>query len=325
MHSALLTTVFLGAAMIRQIDYDAGTEPGRITYYEQSGNGACDIPQNEWPEYTAALDENHFLGGMACGATVRITNRDKAIVVMIVDLCPVAGNEQWCSGDLTHFDLGGEAAFGQLEPPLSGVKEVEFQWLPAPVGDTPVKLRFKDGINPWWVAIEVLNHRYPIARLEIKNPQTGSWLTGDRTQPGMWNYFQFDFTGNGLQAPFDIRITDQYGQIILESAPVVQEKYQWTGKNQFPLLPRHRSAVLYPGERAFPPDARLRVVNQRLQVNLPEGTLVQVYDLRGMVVASLAAPSAAAELRLPRLSSGVYAIRAGRGSLPGGLQWFCIR
>jgi len=166
-------------------------------------------------------------------------NQGKEIQAMVVDLCPVQGNEQWCSGDMTHFDLGGSTAFAQLEPPVTGVKEITFQWLPTPVGNTPVKLRLKDGVNAYWVAIEVINHRYPVAKLEIKDPQSGAWIAGNRTRPGMYNYWQFDFTGNGLKAPFQIRITDQYGQVIEETGPIVQEKYMWTGINQFPLLPRH--------------------------------------------------------------------------------------
>jgi hypothetical protein len=227
------------ALAIAQINYDSGVQPGRITYYSQTPVVACDIPQSLWPQYTAALSEAQFQGGLACGCVARLFSNGKSIDVMIVDLCPKTGNEQWCSGDRHHFDLGGSAAFSQLEPITTGVKELQFLWLPTPVGSSAVKLRFKDGTNPWWVAIQLLNHRYPVAKVEIKNPQSGQWISGDRTKPGMWNYWQFSFGGNGLAAPFQLRITDQYGQVIEENAPVPQSSLQWDGRNQFPPLPQH--------------------------------------------------------------------------------------
>jgi hypothetical protein len=240
--------VCIASISFAEINYDAGVQSGRITYYDQSPTVACDIPTSEWPQYTSALYESGFSGGLACGATARLMNNGKEIQVMIVDLCPVKGNEQWCSGDKPHFDLGGANTFTQLEPPVTGVKDITFEWIPTPVGNTPVKLRYKDGINAWWVAIQVLNHRYPVAKLEIQDPATSQWRTGNNTLEGMWNYWQFDFTGNGLKPPFKIRITDQYGQVIEESATLVQEKYQWNGEHQFPLLPRHgnQTAVTAP-------------------------------------------------------------------------------
>jgi len=44
--------------VLADINYDAGVENGRITFYSQSATVACDIPQSEWPQYTTALSEN---------------------------------------------------------------------------------------------------------------------------------------------------------------------------------------------------------------------------------------------------------------------------
>lgn len=299
---------------IAQINYDTGVENGRITFYSQSATVACDIPQSEWPQYTTALSEKHFQAGLACGATVRLMNQGKEIQAMVVDLCPVQGNEQWCSGDMTHFDLGGSTAFAQLEPPVTGVKEISFQWIPTPVGNTPVRLRLKDGINAYWVAIEVINHRYPVAKLEIKDPQSGAWIVGNRTRPGMYNYWQFDFTGNGLKAPFQIRITDQYGQVIEETGPVVQEKYMWTGTNQFPLLPRHvavKKTSLFRGstERAIG-----QIVHNWLYTGVICATSVRIYNPAGRIVVDMSLPAGTTSAALPDLPAGIYIVKLTAGS-----------
>ncbi len=232
MHSFLI--LVFPTLLFSQIDYNKDFSKGRITWYSQSNYVACDIPQSEWPQYTAALSEKHFQNGIACGATARLRNGSNEIEVMIVDLCPVQGNEQWCSGDMTHFDLGNTSTFSQLEKVEKGVAEVEFKWIPTPVGDKPVKLRLKDGVNKYWVALQVLNHRYPISKLEVKNPLTGQWETGKKPK-NMWNYWVFSYTGDGLTVPYYIRITDQFGQVIEETGNTLQEKAIWEGTNQFPV------------------------------------------------------------------------------------------
>jgi expansin (peptidoglycan-binding protein) len=306
---------------IAEINYEAGVEQGRITFYAQSNIVACDIPQSEWPQYTTALSEKHFQGGLACGATVRLMNKGKEIQAMVVDLCPVQGNEQWCSGDMTHFDLGNSTAFAQLEPPETGVRELSFQWLPTPVGDTPVKLRLKDGINAYWFAIEVINHRYPVAKLEIKDPQSGAWIAGNRTRPGMYNYWQFDFTGNGLQAPFQIRITDQYGQVIEETGTVIEEKYMWTGQNQFPHMPQHVGLEGPSSSHGSINRAMVRIVRNRLYGADRCGARVCIYDPAGKMVGAMNVPAAAASIALPDLPVGVYIVKVGKGSKAAKQLW----
>lgn len=311
----------LPALLFADINFDAGVENGRITYYAQSNFVACDIPMSEWPQYTTALSEKHFQGGLACGATVRLMNAGKEIRAMVVDLCPVVGNEEWCSGDMTHFDLGNATTFAQLEPPVTGVKQITFEWIPTPVGDTPVKLRLKDGINNWWIAIEVINHRYPIAKLEIKDPQSGAWRAGDRTKPGMYNYWQFDFTGNGLTPPFQIRITDQYGQVIEETGTVVQEKYMWTGTHQFPLLPRHGGAEVRGLVAESAAAQGYRIALNRLYAKSSAPVSVTVYGPTGRNVARIHFPGCCAGAALPSLPPGIYGLGISSGGAVTRIRW----
>jgi len=332
MFRILFLSILITAVTIAEINYDAGVEHGRITWYAQSNVVACDIPMSEWPTYTAALSEAHFQRGLACGATARLIKNGKEIQVMIVDLCPKDENPQWCSGDMTHFDLGGTNAFSQLESVETGVTELDFEWLPTPVGNSPVKLRFKDQVNEYWVAIQVLNHRYPVAKLEINDPQSGSWLTGDRTEEGMWNYWQFNFS-QALQTPFQIRITDQYGQVIEETASTIQGDYMWTGQNQFPLLQRHGGTtdiqglspginnVLRVGQWTDTP----YIVQNKLYLGKLKYAKIVIFDIFGRMKASMELPKERNFLNLPKLNAGIYLVRIMGINSSQTLRWILYR
>jgi expansin len=321
MYKSILFLLFLCGFSVAQLDYNAGAKQGRITYYDQVTVGACDIPVNTRPQYTAALDQPDFQNGLACGATARLINNGKEIQVMIVDLCPTQGNEQWCSGDMPHFDLAGSSTFGLLEPVSAGVKVLQFQWIPTPVGTSPIKLRYKDGTNAWWVAIEVLNHRYPILKVEVKNPQTGAWMTSNRTQAG-WNYWVFQFTGSGLQTPYQIRITDQYGHAIEETATTIQASYMWTGANQFPLRPED-AAVEYKILPKNSAAAGVSIVKNRLFTAAAINAPIIISDLHGRAVA-VAHGDGSSSVILPRLPQGVYSVSIPMEHSLQRVRWTCL-
>ena len=52
----------------------------------------------------------------------------------------------------------------------------------------PIDYHFKDGSNPYWTAIQIRNHRYPIAKLEAMTP-SGAYKTIGRLD---YNYFVDD-------------------------------------------------------------------------------------------------------------------------------------
>lgn len=45
------------------------------------------------------------------------------------DYCPVQGNEQWCSGDMVHFDLR-DSTFSQIAQSSWGVIEMNYRKVP---------------------------------------------------------------------------------------------------------------------------------------------------------------------------------------------------
>ncbi|HSQ41424.1 MAG TPA: hypothetical protein VLM37_04005 [Fibrobacteraceae bacterium] len=228
------------------INMDAGPlTDGRATYYDYTETVACDIPTDAWPDYVAALSEPQFQDGLACGASAKLQwtsseGEENSIDVMIVDLCPTADNKKWCSGDSTHFDLMDSNTFALLELPKKGVLHgLTYTWQPAPVTGN-LKYRFKAANGfPWYAPVQVYNSIYPIANVEIMNYAIDDvWVPGDRTQSGLWNWWVFNWS-RGLQPGFIIRVTDQYGQTIVDTVDTYGDTdstsgYAWESAHQFP-------------------------------------------------------------------------------------------
>ena len=47
--------------------------------------------------------------GVSLDRSTACIDENKSIIIKIVDTCPRNGNERWCSGDQSHFDLGKKA------------------------------------------------------------------------------------------------------------------------------------------------------------------------------------------------------------------------
>jgi expansin (peptidoglycan-binding protein) len=182
---------------------------GRATYYT-AGTGACGIPVSDPGAMVTAVAEHLWEGSAVCGRCARVTGPLGTVVVEITDLCPVAGNEQWCGGDAAHLDLS-EAAFAAIADPNRGVTFVDWEIVECPVGDTTVTLRNKDGINQWWYAVFALDHRLGVSTLEIRDSSAASWISAERQ-----SYNAFVVTsGTGFILPFSVRLSDVAGQVLV--------------------------------------------------------------------------------------------------------------
>ena len=88
--------------------------------------------------------------------------------------------------------------------------------------------KYKDGSTQYWCAVQVRNHRYPIAKLEYLN-QSGEFIELPRRN---YNYFEAE-AGLG-KGPFTFRITDIYGQVVMDDEiPFTPNEIQ-EGQAQFP-------------------------------------------------------------------------------------------
>jgi expansin (peptidoglycan-binding protein) len=95
-----------------------------------------------------------------------------------------------------------------------------------------IAYQFKDGSNQWWTAVQIRNHRNPIAKLEYLN-MGGQWITVPRTS---YNYFVQTNPGMG-PGPYTFRVTDSYGNVLTDSGIPHIEDGTINGANQFPPGP----------------------------------------------------------------------------------------
>jgi expansin (peptidoglycan-binding protein) len=191
------------------------TRKGVATFYQGAQNtGACLFDRS--PDHlTAAMNWSDYEGSNACGAYVKVRGSNGAtITVRITNLCPAP-----CR--VGQLDLDPEA-YKALAPLPTG--ETPITWtLASPKISGGIAIRYKDGSSQWWCGIQVINHRNPVARLEVK--VAGAWKSLPRTE---YNYF---LSEKGAGCGGAIRVTDIYGQKLVVSAkPVTPEVTQKTSQ-----------------------------------------------------------------------------------------------
>lgn len=191
---------------------------GEGTYYAATGAGNCMFPPTPDDLMVAALNDADY--GMAdyCGAYVRVDGPLGSVIVRIVDRCP-----ECAPGDV---DLSQEA-FGEIAEIAAGRVPITWQLVSYPVAG-PIAYHFKDGSNQWWTAVQIRNHRNPIATVEVLNGQ-GVFEAVPRRQ---YNYF-VDDSGMG-PGPYTFRVTDILGNVLVDSGIPHVENGTVPGTGQFP-------------------------------------------------------------------------------------------
>ncbi len=174
------------------------TRTGVATFYQGAQNtGACSFDPSP-DHFTAAMNELDYEGSNACGAYVQVHGSNGAtITVRITNECPYPCR----TGQL---DLDPEA-YKLLAPLQTGETPITWTLLSPSISGT-MSIRYKVGSSQWWCGIQVINHRNPVARLEVKT--SGGWTALPRAS---YNYF---LSAQGAGCGGDIRITDIYGQTL---------------------------------------------------------------------------------------------------------------
>lgn len=169
---------------------------GVATAYDAgSGDGACSYGPTD-DVMTAAMNHTDYETSKACGAYVVVRAAGgAAVTVRITNECPVG-----CAPG--QLDLSAQA-FARLANPVAGQIPITWKLLSPSTSDT-IAVRYKTGSSRWWCAVQVIGHRNPVARLELRT--TGGWRQLPRTD---YNYFLAD---NGGGCGGAIRITDIYGE-----------------------------------------------------------------------------------------------------------------
>ncbi|MFN7941085.1 MAG: expansin EXLX1 family cellulose-binding protein [Thermoanaerobaculia bacterium] len=194
---------------------------GVATYYDADGSGNCSFPAALDLMVTAVAAPD-WQGSAQCGRCLRVWGPDASVVVRVVDQCPECPTG--------HLDLSAEA-FDVIADPLDGIVPIAFRSIECPVTGN-LSVAEKDGVNPWWFAVQIRNHRHAIATLELRENGSSTWQAMARQD---YNYFLVT-SGPGLATPLDFRITDVQGFQVVENDLVttIVPSAVLTGTTQFP-------------------------------------------------------------------------------------------
>jgi expansin len=212
------TTGATGGGPPDSCEPDPEVHTGEATYYDfADGSGNCSFDPSPDDLMIGAMNHDDYADSAACGACVRLTGPNGEITIRIVDQCP-----ECPAGDI---DLSPEA-FSQIADLNAGRVPITWSYIACDV-QGPVVYHFKDGSNEYWTAVQIRNHRYPIALVEIE--KDGAFQAVPRES---YNYF-VDTAGMG-PGPYRFRLTDTGGHTIEDTGiPLVPEQ-DAPGTAQFP-------------------------------------------------------------------------------------------
>lgn len=192
------------------------THMGDGTYYDADGTGNCGFDKSS-DLMVGAMNHTDYAASAVCGECVTITGPKGDVTIRIVDQCP-----ECQPGDI---DLSQEA-FAKIADVSAG--RVDISWKVVSCGvPGPIQYRFKEGANPYWMAVQIRNSQNAILKVEaMKN---GSYEELSRTD---YNYF-LDESGLG-PGPYAFRVTDVYGHVLEDMAVPFAEAETKPGAAQFP-------------------------------------------------------------------------------------------
>lgn len=192
------------------------TYRGVATFYDADGGGACLYDPSD-DVMTGAMNQTDYESSKACGAFVLVRAANGAtITVRITNECP----GECAPGQI---DLSAQA-FAKLASPSLGRIPITWNLLSPSTSDT-ISIRYKTGSTRYWCGIQVIGHRNPLARLEVR--VGNGWRRLARTD---YNYFISE-DGSGCGAA--IRITDIYGEQLTVNALAVRANVVQPTRLQF--------------------------------------------------------------------------------------------
>jgi expansin (peptidoglycan-binding protein) len=195
---------------------------GIATYYDATGAGACSFDPSPNDLMVAAMDADEYDNAAVCGEYLRVTGPKGIITIRIVDLCPE------CKAG--HLDLS-QQAFASIADLPQGIVPITWQLI-SPDLNGPIAYHFKNGSNQWWTAVQIRNHRNPIAKFEYRDA-VGQLVAVPRVS---YNYFVQTEPGMGT-GPYTFRVTDLYGNALVDSGIPLVADGTINGVAQFPPGP----------------------------------------------------------------------------------------
>ncbi|HMA91897.1 MAG TPA: expansin EXLX1 family cellulose-binding protein [Polyangiaceae bacterium] len=182
-----------------------GSHSGEATFYDPNGNGNCSFGTDVLGRDIAALNNPDYDMAAWCGACAEVTGPKGKITVLIQDRCP-----ECKSGDL---DLNPEA-FDKIADHAAGRVKITWNFVSCEVTG-PVKYHFKEGSSAGWTAVQILNHRLPVAKFEYSRDNGATWKSVSRVE---YNYF-LEEGGFGPNITL-VRITSSTGKVLEDMLPI---------------------------------------------------------------------------------------------------------
>ncbi len=177
---------------------------GQATFYTPTGLGNCSEAYPSSKMY-GAMNRTQYNNSNSCGSYVEVTRigTTKKVIVKILDQCPECPQG--------NIDLSKEA-FLKLGTAVEGRIPITWKYIKQP-GDAKISVRVKTGSSRYYFSLQILNHRYMIKKVELKN-KNGVYVVANRQS---YNYFLDNngvFDGSGPDGPYDVRITDVNDNVV---------------------------------------------------------------------------------------------------------------
>jgi expansin len=205
------------------------TGSGASTYYDAFLQpNACGLPLSP-DQYVVAVKESVFDGSAVCGRCLRIAGPLGSIVAQVTDYCVGPGCRE--------LDLSPNA-FAAIGNPLDGIIPVSWESVSCDV-DGPIAFSFDSGSNAYYAKIQVRNHRYGIAGMELAEPGK-SFVSLPRSSD---NAFEFVSGANPIAAPLSLRVTDLHGAVIDSRGIAFSPGASVEGAGQFSYCPEPAAAL----------------------------------------------------------------------------------
>jgi len=199
-------------------DDPSGSHSGEATYYDfADGSGNCSFPATPDDLMVGAMNHVDYAASAVCGACVALTGPSGSVTIRVVDQCP-----ECPEGDI---DLSPDA-FSKIAALELGRVPITWDYVPCDVSG-PIVYHFKEGSNPYWTAVQIRNHRTPIAKVEASDG-AGGYFELPRAD---YNFFIAD-AGLG-EGPYTFRVTDTAGESIVDEGIPFVDSGDAEGASQF--------------------------------------------------------------------------------------------
>jgi len=223
-----LKGVFLAIALFvrgvfAQVDDGSVLHTGEATFYSDSTFGHCGFPTAQQQFYHGAMNHQDYDTAASCGTWVHVTGPLGEVTAFIDDECP-----ECKKGDI---DLGPRT-FAVIGDKKDGRIPISWRYVEAPVSG-PIQYFWKDGSSQWHIEVQIRNHRYAISKVEICLPP-GDWINMPRQT---YNFFVLQGGVSAKPGPYTLRVTDIFGQQLVDSNMTLTAEQIVDGKANFPERP----------------------------------------------------------------------------------------